>query len=197
MSKCDTESAIFFFKNHISTQLLPFTWYSFTDTPDLVKLLELMEEDQPADAAAAATGLGGGSGAMTEFDLIKFQYDLLEAINTISGALSVQVSESVDTGQKCRKDTGTVTPEQYQVHLIAKCTKLLYVALFLYIPLLSKMENVHLFSISLPRLDKCHINIFVTLQHRFPSCSCFLCFRVFFFFSLHNKEKKKLFPSQT
>ena len=69
-------------------QLLPFTWYSFTDTPDLVKLLELMEEDEPAGVGMTAAA---GDGAMTEFDLIKFQYDLLEAINTISGALSVQV----------------------------------------------------------------------------------------------------------
>jgi len=62
-------------------QLLPFTWYAFTDTPDVVKLLDLLEDE---------AGGGDQVNGATDFDLIKFQYDLLDAINTISGALSVQ-----------------------------------------------------------------------------------------------------------
>jgi len=61
-------------------QLLPFTWYSFGDTPDLVKLMDLLPDDNQAQAVDVPT----------DFDLIKFQYDLLDAINTLSGALSVQ-----------------------------------------------------------------------------------------------------------
>jgi len=69
-------------------QLLPFTWYSFTDTPDLVKLLELLEQDESGVQSSLQSAAGNAS--PTEFDLIKFQYDLLDAINTISSALSVQ-----------------------------------------------------------------------------------------------------------
>jgi len=68
---------------------MPFTWYAFTDSPDVVKLLDLLEDNSGSSSGGGGVPASGGGGA-TDFDLIKFQYDLLDAINTISGALSVQ-----------------------------------------------------------------------------------------------------------
>ncbi len=57
-------------------QTLPFTWTSFRKGPKLFRLLDL--DDDTATAGNDA------------FDLVAFQYDLLDAINTVNGALSTR-----------------------------------------------------------------------------------------------------------
>jgi hypothetical protein len=56
-------------------QVLPFQWYSFSDSPDIVKVAELI-------GLSKAESL-----AVEQFDLKEFQHDLLEVIGTVSQAI--------------------------------------------------------------------------------------------------------------
>jgi len=52
-------------------QVLPFQWYSFMDTPDIVKVVDLLQSAEPSDP----------------IDLKALQHDLLEVIGTVSQVL--------------------------------------------------------------------------------------------------------------
>ena len=61
-------------------QVLPFTWYSFKDTPDIVKLADLsvdLFKDEESDDEL-------------DVDMIEFQHELLEAIDTVSQAITTR-----------------------------------------------------------------------------------------------------------
>ena len=82
--------------------------------------------------------------------------DLSEQLKESDDRIQDLTLELDSLREKQSADFATNNQESISKFVVVKSNQSISQALFLCAPFLSKKENVHLFSISLPRLDKCH-----------------------------------------